>query len=225
MADADRSIQDKAVDALMDALATRGWGDVSLADVAQGAGVSLADLRAAFPSTGAILGAFVRRIDLAVLKEDASDLKDEPVRERLFDLLMRRLDTLAPHKAALRRLRSDLRRDVLAARAWNKLSVTSQQWTLAAAGVTETGAGGALKAQVLACAFSRVLDTWVEDDDPGQARTLRVLDEQLGRIEKLAEAARGFHQLTAPLRDLCRRSSRRRDEPSAETDLSEAAAI
>jgi AcrR family transcriptional regulator len=221
MAEGDRSIQDKAVDALMVALATRDWGEVSLADVAREAGISLADLRGAFPSTGAILGAFARRIDLAVLKEDISDLADQPVRERLFDLLMRRLDALSPYKTALRRLRDGLRRDLFAANAWNRISVTSQQWTLAAAGVEETGAAGAVKAQVLAMAFGRVLDVWLDDEDPDQARTLRALDEQLGRVDRLAGMASSFRQLTAPLRELCEGAFRRRRREDSTTAAEE----
>ncbi|GGE40176.1 TetR family transcriptional regulator [Agaricicola taiwanensis] len=224
MAQAKPTIHDKAIDALMTVLARRDWGEISLADVAREAEVSLADLRAAYPSTGAILGAYVKRIDLAVLKDDSSDLADQPVRERLFDLLMRRLDAMEPHKAAIRRLRRGLRYDPFAAKAWNQLSVTSHQWTLAAAGVTETGALGATKAQVLACAFSSVLDAWAEDLDPGHDRTLRILDEQLGRLERLAEAANGLRQLTAPLRAFCCGSSRR-DRSAPGEELSEANAI
>jgi AcrR family transcriptional regulator len=222
MPNAKPTIHDKAIDALMAALAEHDWGDVSLADVATRADVSLSELRAAFPSTGAILGGFVKRIDLAVLKDEGTDLAEQPVRERLFDLLMRRLDAMAPHREAIRRLRRGLRRDVFAAKAWNQLSVTSQQWTLAAAGVTETGAVGAAKAQALACAFSVVVDAWVEDVEPGQDRTMRILDEQLGRLERLAEAARGLHQLTAPFRAFCRPASRRDGDGE---ELSEANAI
>ncbi len=212
------SVHDAAVDALMALLAERPWGEVSLADVAQRAGVSLADLRGAYPSTGAILGGFVRRIDLQVLKEGTADL-EEGVRERLFDLVMRRLDAMAAHKAAIRNIRDGLMRDPLGATAFNSLAVTSQQWTLAAAGVNETGAAGAARAQVLSLAFARIVNVWLDDDEPGQARTLRALDEELGRLERLAGAADRLKQMAAPLGRIFDRMKERRarhEEPPVE---------
>ena len=65
---------------------------------------SLAQLRGEFASTLAILAAHVKAIDRAVLAEDLSDMAEEPPRERLFDVLMRRLEVLAPHREAVRSL-------------------------------------------------------------------------------------------------------------------------
>ena len=68
------------------------------------AGVSLAQLRDEFASTLAILAAHIKATDRAVLAADLSDMAEEPPRERLFDVLMRRLETLAPHRQAVRSL-------------------------------------------------------------------------------------------------------------------------
>ncbi len=69
------------------------------------AGVSLAELRNLFGSTLAILAAQVKETDRAVLAGSDADMAEEPPRERLFDVLMRRIEVLAPHKAAVRSLR------------------------------------------------------------------------------------------------------------------------
>ena len=45
-----------------------------------------------------------RSIDRQVLAGGDADMAEEPPRERLFDVLMRRLEALAPHKAAVRSL-------------------------------------------------------------------------------------------------------------------------
>ena len=45
-----------------------------------------------------------RTLDRAVLAADFSDMAEEPPRERLFDVLMRRLEILAPHRDAVRSL-------------------------------------------------------------------------------------------------------------------------
>ena len=55
----------KIVDALMELAAERRFEDISLRDICKTAGVSLADFRDAFPSKGAVLAGFTRRIDRA----------------------------------------------------------------------------------------------------------------------------------------------------------------
>ena len=55
-------------------------------------------------STLAILAAHLKAVDRAVLAEDLADMAEEPARERLFDVLMRRLEVLAPHREAVRSL-------------------------------------------------------------------------------------------------------------------------
>ena len=65
----------------------------------------LAQLRGEFSSTLAILAAYLKSIDRAVLAADfGADMDEEPQRERLFDVLMRRLEALAPYRDAVRSL-------------------------------------------------------------------------------------------------------------------------
>jgi len=115
------------------------------------------------------------------------------VRERLFDVLMRRLEVLAPHRQAVRSLMRSARRNAPLALALNGLAVRSQKWMLAAAGIGASGPRGALRAQGLAILFADVLRTWIRDDDPGLARTMAALDRALARGQRLS----GF------LDDLC----------------------
>src|SRR5690242_2194000 len=80
------SLEERAVDAALELAAERGWGAVSLTDIAERAGASIADLHAVLPSKGAILDAFARRIDRATLAGVEIDAKDAgTVRDRLFD--------------------------------------------------------------------------------------------------------------------------------------------
>ncbi len=73
--------------------------------------MSLVELRGEFASTLAILAAHIKAIDRAVLAEDSCDMEEEPARERLFDVLMRRLETLAPHREAVHSLLRSARRN------------------------------------------------------------------------------------------------------------------
>jgi AcrR family transcriptional regulator len=209
----DRSpaaVADAAVEALMALLGERHWADISLADIAERAGIDLAALRGAVPSKGAILAAFSRRIDQRVLggRDEAADPFAEPARERLFEVLMRRLDALAPYRAAIRHLAEDLRRDPLFALAWNRVRVNSAQWMLAAAGIEEDGALGGARAQALALLYGRVLTVWVGDEDPGLARTMAALDRALRRAERLADAGRIAERLGAPFFRMARHRRR-----------------
>src|SRR5262249_58755350 len=61
------------------------------------------------------------------------------------------------------------------------VAVRSQQWMLTAADVGAAGPRGMLRAQGLAVLLASVLRTWVDDDDPGHARTMAALDRALAR--------------------------------------------
>jgi len=210
------SDRDKAVDALMALLAEQSFDDIGLAEVAGRAGLKLSQLRSEFGSTLAIVGAHVKDIDRAVLAGGTADMAEEPARERLFDVLMRRLEALAPYKAAVRSLLRSARRNPGLALALNAMAVRSQSWMLEAAGIGASGAKGALRAQGAALMFARVLSVWFDDDEPGLDRTMAALGRGLASAERWA----GF------LDDLCalpkcigrgpRRRRRARDEEEAE---------
>jgi AcrR family transcriptional regulator len=174
-------VRGRIIDAFMALLADKPFEQIGLAEIAQRAGVSLADLRGEFSSSFAILAAQIKEIDQRVLSADMSDMAEEPVRDRLFDIIMRRFEALAPYRAALRSLmRSGLRNPPLGL-ALNCLTARSQQWMLAAAGIDTSGARGALRAQGMALLYARVLWIFIEDEDPGLARTMAALDRELAR--------------------------------------------
>ncbi len=207
--------RDKIVAAFLALLAEKPFEEIGFADIAGRAGVSLTQLRGEFASTLAMLAAHIKATDRAVLAEDLSDMAEESPRERLFDVLMRRLEALAPHREAVRSLLRSARRNPPLAMALNALAVRSQQWMLTAAGINASGPRGILRAQGLAVLFASVLRTWTHDEDPGQARTMAALDRALARGQRFA----GFlDDLCHIPSRLCRLRSRRRhrDEDSEE---------
>src|SRR4029077_16412423 len=110
-----RPPRDRIVAALMALLAEKQIERIDLAEIAKRAEVSLADLRGEFSTTLAILAAHMKEIDRAVLRGGDGDMAQEPPRERLFDVLMRRLEAHAPHREAVRSLlRSAVRNPPLA---------------------------------------------------------------------------------------------------------------
>lgn len=206
------SDRDKAIDGLMALLGEQRLEQIGLAEVAGRAGIKLSQLRAEFGSTLAILAAHIKDVDRAVLAGGDSDMVEEPARERLFDVLMRRLEILAPHKEAVRSLMRSARRNPGLAFALNAMAVRSQHWMLETAGIGASGPRGALRAQGAALMFARVLSVWIDDEEEGLDRTMAALDRGLSSAERWA----GF------LDDLCslprcvlrgpRRRRRKRDE-------------
>jgi AcrR family transcriptional regulator len=178
------SDRDKAVDALMALLAEHPLEEIGLAEVAGRAGLKLAQLRAEFSSVMAIFAAHMKDIDSAVLAGGDANMTEESPRERLFDVLMRRLEAMAPYKEAVRSILRSVRRDPPLGLALNAMAVRSQRWMLEAAGISASGPRGALRAQGAALIFARVLGVWVDDEDEGLDRTMAALDKSLARAER-----------------------------------------
>lgn len=205
--------RDKAIGALMTLLAEQSFEDIGLAEVAGRAGLSLSDLRAEFGSTLEIFAAHMKSIDRAVLAGGA-DMADETPRDKLFDVLMRRLETLEDDKDAVRSLMRSARRNPGLAFALNGLAVRSQRWMLTAAGIDSAGPRGALRAQGAALMFARVIAVWL-DDDESLDRTMAALDRGLNSAERWAGFLDGICRIPACVARGPRRR-RRRDEEDAE---------
>ena len=206
-ASAPQTDREKIIAAFFVLLEDKPFAAIGFNDIAQRSGLSLAQVRGEFASTFAVLAAYVKATDRAVLAQDMHDMSEEPARERLFDVLMRRLEVLTEQRNAVRSLLRSSRSNPPLALALNGLAVRSQQWMLTAAGINASGPRGMIRAQGLALLFASVLRTWVDDDDPGQARTMAALDRALGRGQR---AVGLLGDLSAIPSRLCGLRSRRR---------------
>ncbi|MGI9372294.1 MAG: TetR family transcriptional regulator [Hyphomicrobiales bacterium] len=215
------SKQDKIIDTALELAAERGWARLKLSDIAKAAKVSLAELRGHFDSKPAILAAFMERIDAEVLDnvDDEPDIGELP-RDRMFDVMMRRLEILEPHKPALKAITKDMR-DVPSE--WAQLcaaAAKSQSWMLAAAGLEDYGLRGFIKVNGLAMVYARTMRVWLEDDDPGMARTMAELDRNLRRGETALKRAETPIALATAFMQFGRAAWRQRRQPP--TDNNEA---
>ena len=177
--------RERIIEGFMNLLAEKPIERIGLAEIAERAGVSLADLRGEFSTPLAILAAHVKELDRKVLTEVDPDMEEESPRERLFDVLMRRIELLGAHKEAVRSLLRSARRDPSLALALNAMAMHSQQWMLTAAGIGASGLKGMVRSQGLALLFANVLRTWV-DDENDNTRTLAALDRELARGQRFA---------------------------------------
>lgn len=206
------SDRDKAVDALMTLLADHSFEEIGLAEVAGKAGLKLSQLRAEFNSVLAIYAAHIKDIDRAVLAGGDADMAEEPARERLFDVLMRRLEAMAPYKEAVRSMMLSARRHPSLALALNAMAVRSQIWMLEAAGIGTSGPRGALRAQGSALLFARVLSVWVDDESESLDRSMAALDRGLAGAERWAGFLNDLCAIPAFIRGPRRRRRMRHDE-------------
>jgi AcrR family transcriptional regulator len=211
------SPRERIIAAFMALLAEKSIERIDLAEIAKRAEVPLADLRGEFSSTLAILAAHMKEIDRAVLRGGDGDMAQEPARERLFDVLMRRLEAHGPYREAVRSLLRSATRNPPLAVALNGLAVQSQQWMLAAADISASGPKGMLRAQGLALLYASVLRTWLDDTDPGLARTMAALDSALARGQRWSGLLDDLIAVPARLCPSRRRARTRRDEAGEET--------
>jgi AcrR family transcriptional regulator len=181
--------------ATLDCAARKGWGEVTLLDIAEAAKLPLVDLRKEFSSKTAIIGGLMRAVDDEVLKRAPRRTADQSARDALFDIVMTRFDVLGPYKKALQSIYASGPADLALAGP----VLSSMHWMLEAAGIGTDGAGGGLRVTGLATVYASVFRTWLEDDDPGHARTMAALDRRLRRGES---AIRNVEQVTSVVQRL-----------------------
>jgi ubiquinone biosynthesis protein COQ9 len=178
MAD-DPSINDKILDAALRLAASRRWTEITLRDIAGEAGLSLAALNEAVPSRAAILALLNRRIDQRMLAALDNDPVSGDAHDRIFEVLMRRLEVMSPYRAAVASIIADPATLLDDPPEIASSLGRSLGWVLAAAGLEDSGGREIIKRLGLAAVYRRVLGVWVEDDDPGLARTMAALDRAL----------------------------------------------
>jgi AcrR family transcriptional regulator len=181
--------------AALQCAAAKSWDDVTLLDITEAAKLPLVDLRNEFSSKTDILAGLLRAVDDEVVKRAPRRTADQPARDVLFDIVMTRFDVLGPYKKALQSIHASGPADLALARP----VLASMHWMLEAAGINTDGAAGGLRVTGLAAVYASVFRTWLEDDDPGHARTMAALDRRLRRGES---AIRNVEQVTSVVQRL-----------------------
>jgi AcrR family transcriptional regulator len=172
----------RVIDVALTLAARKGWRAVSLAAVADEAGIGVLQLYSLYRSKAAILDAFHRRIDAAALAGADAEEGERP-RDRLFDVIMRRFDALNPHKDAVAAITRDAAADPLAALCGLPALLNSMSWMLEVAGVSASGWIGRARAKLLLALYLSVLRVWLSDDSADMARTMAALDSRLRHAE------------------------------------------
>ena len=177
-----------ALDAFIGLIGQKGFADVALRDVAEAAGLSLADLYRIYPDKVALVAAFMARIDAAVLAGTATKTDpEETARDRLFDAMMRRYDALRPYREALAAIRRAGTRDPMLAVAMGPALRRSMAAMLEAASVPSDGLTGALRQNGLLAIHYAVSRVYDKDDTTDLSKTMAALDSRLKMAERWAQ--------------------------------------
>ncbi len=180
----DDAAFDKAlVAAFFQLAAQRGWAHASVAAAAREASLPLDQARTRFPARAVVLIRFGRMADQAALADVPAD---GSVRDKLFDLLMRRIDALQTHRAGVlalvRALPSEPPTALLLACATRR----SMRWMLEAAGCSARGLRGELRVRGLVGIWLWALRAWERDESEDLSATMAALDAALRRAERVA---------------------------------------
>src|SRR5579863_2476967 len=186
--------------------AEKGWRCLSVGAAARAAALPLARARERFPGRAAILLKFGRLADQSALETEPSD---GPVRDRLFDLLMRRIDALQSHRAGMLALLHALPTEPPAALLLALATRRSMRWMLDAAGIPTAGLNGELRVRGLMAVWLWTVRAWRADETEDLSATMAALDAALQRAEQAADWL-GWRAKSTP------------EEPSAEPAKDEA---
>ncbi|MEO1089994.1 MAG: hypothetical protein AAFX81_05145 [Pseudomonadota bacterium] len=174
MADADA---EGLLAAALELIETAGWAGYGPLKLAERTGASLAACCMSLPDRAAVLAAIGRRADDAMTAVDVDELVEMTPRERVFELVMRRLEGLAFAKPALRTLPHAAAPDTALAVSCNlRRGMTLLSET---ADATAPGARGWLSGPAVAAVYVQTARVWLGDDDPDQSATMAELDKRL----------------------------------------------
>jgi AcrR family transcriptional regulator len=183
-----KPVNEAALDAFIKLIAEKGFAEVALRDVAQAAGLGLAELYRVYPDKVALVAAFLAKIDAEVLAGTPSRSDpEETARDRLFDAMMRRYDAQRPYRNALAAIRRAGARDPMLALAMAPALRRSMAAMLEAASVPSEGLGGALRQNGLLAIHYAVSRVYDKDETTDLSKTMAALDSRLKTAERWAQ--------------------------------------
>jgi hypothetical protein len=172
---------DPAVQALLGLALERPWREIGLRDIAERAGIDLAELYGSVRGKAAILWRLSDALDLAALRTARTPSED--VHDRLFDAAMGRLEAMEGCRGALVAIAGEVPRAQLAAH----FPATARA-ILEAAGVPATPP----RVIGMAILWARIAQVW-RDDEGALNRTMAELDKRLRQLRsRLGRLGAGF---------------------------------
>lgn len=182
-------------DAALARAASGGWRSVTIHDLAETAGRPLTDFVHATP--GDAIDCVEERFDRSAAEGLGRLDPTVNVRDRLFDLAMRRFEAMEPHRIAVLSFEGALTGDPVLLAAAHQRGVRTARWLLALAGVEADGVTGAARAQGLAVILNQARTAWRGETSADFAKTMAALDKALRRAEETFGRWGGFDVVRA----------------------------
>ncbi len=175
-------IIEKGVQAALELAGTRAWSALTLSDIAAASGLTLNDFHGV-ASVESLAEAAERHFDKAMSGEGI-DL-DETPRERLFDVIMLRFEAMEERRAGVLSLVHYRENSPLRLARHLAARKASADWALVSAGLdgADQVVPRDIRSVAVAYAMAQAERAWRKETDPGFARTMSKLDEELRKLE------------------------------------------
>ncbi len=165
-------------------IAKRGWFSLTLPELAKAVRVSLPELLKTYPDKVAILSSFGRYVD-AQLAQGMYE-STEPLKDKLFDMVMRRFDVLTPYRAGACRLMEELQSHPVGAVMLCLETLCGFNRSMALmfemAGLPISHPRAILGVIGLKIVYLSTLRSWKHDVSPDLSATMATLDKGLNRL-------------------------------------------
>lgn len=180
----DSDIDQRLVTGFWQAIALAGWSGTTMRQVAAAAAVPVATLRRRCPDRTDMLRLHNTVIDAAVLAGTVPG-QGGLARDRVFDVLMRRIDALQSYRAGILRLTRELPADPAAGLQVLAGLPRSMRWMLEAAELATGGPRDLLRAPAIGAVWLATARAWTRDDTVDLGATMAALDRALDRAEQV----------------------------------------
>ena len=160
------------VSATFQLIERKGWIHLSLLDIAQDLGITLADLHTLYPSKAEIMKALIHSIEQKTLKHIDPAIAHYTEQERFFEVLMARFEVARAHKKAIGILYQELSSNPTFLVDMVPLGLSSMTWLLEATGFHPTGILGFLQTKLFSILYLRLVYVWLKDETPDMAPTM-----------------------------------------------------
>jgi hypothetical protein len=176
--------------------ASGSWRELTLTKLADAANRPVSDYYGA--SIGEAVDCVEEAFDRAI-GDNLDKLDDsQSVRDRLFELIMRRFEAMEPHRAAVLAMEQGQDRDPTLMAAAHQRHVRCARWVLAIAGLEADGMTGQARAQGLGVIIGQARAAWRGDSAGDFAKTMASLDRNLRRAEEMFGRWAGFEAKPKP---------------------------
>ena len=177
-----------------DLIEKEGWSSFSFNKLSKSLNTELNIVKDLLKSKKQLLIIFSEYIDEEVMKNvDINDLKDNSVRDNLFELLMLRFEKLQPFKTSLRILLNDLKSKPGDLKKIYKKIINSLDFYMEISNSKKNFIFDLIKLNSIFLIYSLTFKTWINDESKDMSITMAELDKWLSKAEHYSEKISLFH--------------------------------